>query len=354
MSSLTLSAVSKAYGGVSVVDDISLSVEDGEFVSLLGPSGCGKTTILRMIAGLLPPSSGSINVGGQEITNLPANKRQIGLVFQSYALFPHMTVFENVAFGLRRRGVRGGELEAGVHDALRRVRLSDLADRYPRQLSGGQQQRIALARAIAYRPRILLFDEPLSNLDAQLREELQIEIKRLQNELKITSIFVTHDQQEALSMSDRVCILAKGRIQQYAHPDEIYHNPANAFVAAFIGRPNRLCGSVLEANASGTRLRIAEKIDVAAARAGPASGDVDIVIRQEAVRLLPEPTANVPNVFSATVVLRIFVGANVQYVLNVADGIELIASVATTSPLGNFAPGDTLSVELPADAIFFS
>jgi ABC-type Fe3+/spermidine/putrescine transport system ATPase subunit len=354
LASLHLNALSKAYSDVPIVNNVSLTVGDGEFVSLLGPSGCGKTTILRMVAGLLSPTSGTVAAGGQDITNLPSNKRQIGLVFQSYALFPHMTVFENVAFGLRRRGVRGKELEDGVADALRRVQLSSVGPRYPRQLSGGQQQRIALARAIAYRPRILLFDEPLSNLDAQLREDVQIEIKRLQNELKITSIFVTHDQQEALSMSDRVCILAKGEIQQFATPEEIYHNPANAFVAGFIGRPNRLRGAVMRSGPDGAHLRLEDGADVVTSRPGPNSGNVNIVVRQEAIGLTPHRPPSGPNRFEATVVLRIFVGAQVQYVIKLSSGLELIASVTTASALGNFSPGDSVMIELPPDAIFYS
>lgn len=354
MSNLQLRSLSKAYGSVPVVHDVSLSVDDGEFVTLLGPSGCGKTTILRMIAGLLDPSEGQILVGGQDITRLPANKRQIGLVFQSYALFPHMTVFENVAFGLRRRGVRGGELQTEVDRALKSVQLASLSDRYPSQLSGGQQQRIALARAIAYRPRILLFDEPLSNLDAQLREDLQIEIKRLQNELKITSIFVTHDQQEALSMSDRVCILAGGRIQQYDAPEVIYHDPSNAFVAGFIGRPNRLTGRASAGPDGTTHLDIAEGVSLRASRPGPQTGDVSIVIRQESIALRRRDEARSDNWLPVKVNLRIFVGSHVQYVLGLSGGAELIASVPTSSPFGRLSPGDEIAIQIPSDAIFFS
>ncbi|MFD2844943.1 ABC transporter ATP-binding protein [Paracoccus cavernae] len=191
----------------------------------MGPSGCGKTTILRMVAGLLPPSGGRIIIGGKDVTTLPPNKRDIGLVFQSYALFPQMTVFDNIAFGLRRQGVKGTELDRRVMEALDQVRLTQMRDRYPRQLSGGQQQRVALARSIAPKPGILLFDEPLSNLDAQLREEMQIEIKRLQTELRLTSVFVTHDQHEAMSLSDRICLLEQGAIQQIGTPEEIYFTP---------------------------------------------------------------------------------------------------------------------------------
>jgi putative spermidine/putrescine transport system ATP-binding protein len=218
MARLELNQLVKRFGDVEVVKGVSLSVEEGELVSLLGPSGCGKTTILRMVAGLLEPTSGAILVAGQDITRTGPAKRDIGLVFQSYALFPHMTVFENVAFGLRRRGVKGAELDRRTNGALAMVRLGHLGDRFPREMSGGQQQRVALARAIAPRPRLLLFDEPLSNLDAQLRDQMQIELKQMQKELGITSVFVTHDQTEAMTISDRICILAEGRIQQFAKP----------------------------------------------------------------------------------------------------------------------------------------
>jgi ABC-type Fe3+/spermidine/putrescine transport system ATPase subunit len=244
MSALSFEQLGKSYGDVTVVSDISLTINEGEFVSLLGPSGCGKTTILRMVAGLVQPTRGRILIGSDDVTALPPNKRGLGLVFQSYALFPHLTVYENVAFGLRRRKVAGAELDKRVKDALAMVRLANFGERYPRQLSGGQQQRVAIARALAPRPRVLLFDEPLSNLDAQLRDEMQIELKRLQRGLGITTLFVTHDQGEALSMSDRVGVMAKGVMQQFAKPEEIYHRPATGFVASFIGKPNRLPGTI--------------------------------------------------------------------------------------------------------------
>ncbi|MFA7581289.1 ABC transporter ATP-binding protein [Castellaniella sp.] len=242
MPELTLENLRKDYGSHLAAADISLTVRDGEFVSLLGPSGCGKTTVLRMVAGLIAPTSGRIRVDGRDITALPTHRRNIGLVFQSYALFPHMTVFDNVAFGLRRQGVRGTELTRRVQQALDSVRLPEHGARYPRQLSGGQQQRVALARSIAPQPQLLLFDEPLSNLDAALRDEMQFELKRLQRELGITTLFVTHDQAEAMSLSDRVCVLAHGVVQQYDRPEVIYDQPATAFVARFIGRSNRLDG----------------------------------------------------------------------------------------------------------------
>src|SRR5580698_5086520 len=226
MVALALQRLTKRYNDLPVVAGIDLAVASGEFVSLLGPSGCGKTTVLRMVAGLIAPTSGAVIIGGADVTPLPPHRRRLGLVFQSYALFPHLSVFDNVALELRRQGVRGEEIRRRVGETLELVRLGHVAARLPSQLSGGQQQRVALARAVAPRPQILLLDEPLSNLDALLRDEMQIEIKRLQRELGITSLFVTHDQAEALSLSDRVCVLNNGLVQQVGAPEEIYHAPA--------------------------------------------------------------------------------------------------------------------------------
>ena len=246
MSHLQLVDVSLSYGkgaGLSV-DCLNLSVEKGELVSLLGPSGCGKTTTMRAIAGLLSPQSGRIFLQGQEITDQPAHQRDIGLVFQSYALFPHLTAFENVAFGLRLRKVTEPQLSDRVNEALASVGLSDLSHRLPANLSGGQQQRVALARAIVLRPRLLLLDEPLSNLDAKLRVEMRAELRRLQRQIGITMIYVTHDQDEALSLSDRIVIMRGGKIEQLGTPPDIYQHPATAFVASFMGYDNLFDDSV--------------------------------------------------------------------------------------------------------------
>ncbi|BCH29119.1 ABC transporter ATP-binding protein [Mesorhizobium sp. L-8-10] len=347
MSNLTLDHVVKRYGDVSVVKDVSLAIAEGEFVSLLGPSGCGKTTILRMVAGLITPSGGSIRIGAREVTGLPPNKRNIGLVFQSYALFPHLTVFENVAFGLRRKGEVGEALKGRVTEALAMVRLAGFGERYPRQLSGGQQQRVAMARAIAPRPSVLLFDEPLSNLDAKLRDEMQIELKRLQRELGITTLFVTHDQAEALSLSDRVCVMHDGVIQQFAPPEEIYRRPATAFVASFIGKPNRMKGTVRDgAVLLGDDLRL--RTD---GKAGAEGADVDIFIRQEAVSLTPsgDPDANrIPG----SVALRSFSGAQVQYVVRIAGGHEIVVEAASSGPASRLAQGDQVTLEVhPGDVL---
>ena len=238
MSDLRLEGITKRYGAVSAVEGVNLEVRDGEFLTLLGPSGCGKTTTLGLIAGFFPPSAGEIYLKGRPVAGLPPFKRDIGVVFQDYALFPHMTAGENVAFGLKMRGVERSETDARVKEALELVQLRGLADRRPLELSGGQRQRVALARALVIRPAVLLLDEPLSNLDLKLREEMRVEIAGLQRRLGITTVFVTHDQGEALVMSDRIAVMQAGRIVQLGRPAEIYERPASRFVAEFIGRMN--------------------------------------------------------------------------------------------------------------------
>lgn len=233
-----LEGVSKVYGNHAVIPPLDLSIRDGEFLTLLGPSGCGKTTILRMIAGLESPSSGRIVLDGEDITYLPPYKRDVNTVFQNYALFPHMTVEENISFGLRMKGVSSDEAKRRIDRVLSLIRLENLRKRYPSQMSGGQQQRVAIARALVNNPKILLLDEPLGALDYQLRKTLQIELKDLQAELGVTFVFVTHDQEEALTMSDRIVIIDNGVIQQDDVPDVVYHRPINSFVAEFIGESN--------------------------------------------------------------------------------------------------------------------
>jgi putative spermidine/putrescine transport system ATP-binding protein len=238
MSDIRLEGVSKRYGAVAAADEVDLSVAQGEFVTILGPSGSGKTTLLSLIAGLNRPTAGRIFIGGRDVTDAPAQQRNIGLVFQSYALFPHMTVLENILFPLGVRKIGGAAARSQALDALKLVRLDGLEDRRPSQLSGGQQQRVALARAVVFKPDILLLDEPLGALDRKLREELQVELKQLQRTLGVTTILVTHDQEEALSLSDRIMVLDKGRTQQVAAPAEAYLRPANRFVAEFLGIAN--------------------------------------------------------------------------------------------------------------------
>ena len=355
---LTLQDLRKVYGAVAAVDGVSLEVEHGEFLSLVGPSGCGKTTILRMVAGLIAPDGGRILLGAEDITDRPVHRRNVGLVFQSYALFPHMTVFENVAFGLRRRGVGGPELGDRVSRALELGRLPEHGSRHPRQLSGGQQQRVALARALITEPRVLLLDEPLSNLDALLRLEMRVELKRLQERLRTTMVFVTHDQAEALTLSDRIAVLDRGRLEQVGTPEDIYRRPASAFVARFVGRSNFLSGTVAGAGDGAVRVRLDGGLEVVAASAGaPAAGArVQAAVRQESVRLVAAPTGLTPNSFAGSVVFHAFGGASHQYVVQLADGRELQAEMPGAAE--RFARGAGVHVEwrpeettlLPAEA----
>jgi putative spermidine/putrescine transport system ATP-binding protein len=254
MAFLILDRLTKTYGATTAVDALSLGVEQGEFVSLLGPSGCGKTTTLQMVAGFVEPSAGAVTLEGRDLLAVKPSKRGLGIVFQSYALFPHMTAKENVAFGLEMQGVTRRERERRIGELLDLVGLAAFAERYPRKMSGGQQQRVALARALVIRPRILLLDEPLSNLDAKLREEMQIELRQIQRTLGTTTILVTHDQSEAMALSDRVVIMNKGRVEQIARPDEAYERPASGFVANFLGKTNVLPAIV---RAEGRRLAVA-------------------------------------------------------------------------------------------------
>lgn len=242
MTYLQLHHIYKAFGQSMAVQDANLQIKAGEFISLLGPSGCGKTTILRMIAGFERPTAGSIQLEGQEITQIPANRRDMGMMFQSYSLFPHMTAAQNIAFGLRVKKITKSRMQIRVQEMLDLVGLSEMGDRYPHQLSGGQQQRVALARALAITPRVLLLDEPLSALDAKVRVQLRNEIRRIQQQLNITTLFVTHDQEEALAISDRVVVMSKGRIDQEGTPEEIYLTPSTPFTASFIGATNQIPG----------------------------------------------------------------------------------------------------------------
>ncbi len=351
MTDLVLRRLVKSYRDAPVVRGVDLSVASGEFVSLLGPSGCGKTTVLRIIAGLIAPTSGEVLIDGRDVTPLPAHRRSLGLIFQSYALFPHLSVYDNIAFGLRRQSVRGEELRSRVSEALALVRLTHLAHRLPRQLSGGQQQRVALARSIAPRPRILLLDEPLSNLDAALRDEMQFEIKRLQRELKITSLFVTHDQAEALSLSDRVCVLNQGVVQQVGAPDEIYRHPANGFVAGFIGRSNRLRGRVESSDAKGTCVRLPDGTMLTSAAPGRnVGGQVDVIVRRQAVRLTPAEDG--AGGLGGVVVMRSFSGERIERLVRLDGGTEMIAESDSRSGETDAQPGARVGVSIDPHSVF--
>ncbi|WP_029003078.1 ABC transporter ATP-binding protein [Azorhizobium doebereinerae] len=308
---IELSAVSKSYdGGARAVDAIDMTIEPGEFFSLLGPSGCGKTTTLRMIAGFETPTDGVIRVGGADITRVPAHKRDMGMVFQNYALFPHRTVRENVAFGLRMRGMARAAIARKVDEALAMVALTGFEDRRPGQLSGGQQQRVALARAIVIQPRVLLCDEPLGALDKKLRQSMQFELKQLQKTLGVTLVFVTHDQEEALAMSDRIAVLNGGKVEQVGTPVEIYDRPATRFVADFIGDTNLFRGEIVPAGA-GVALKVSPELVLPLPAAPAASGLVSVALRPEKVRLAAGTDANA--ITPGTVESANFQGGHVLY-----------------------------------------
>ena len=308
MSFLVLDRLTKHYGATVAVDQLSLAVEKGEFVSLLGPSGCGKTTTLQMIAGFVEPSAGAIMLDGTDLLATKPAKRGLGIVFQSYALFPHMSASENVAFGLEMQGVPRAERGRRVQEALALVGLAAFAERFPRSMSGGQQQRVALARALVIRPRILLLDEPLSNLDAKLREEMQVELRQIQRSVGITTILVTHDQAEAMALSDRIVIMSKGRAEQIASPDRAYEQPASPFVASFLGKTNLLSGRI-----AAEFLSIAERRWPAPRGSG--SGAVTVTLRPEKIGFAEDGLAG-------TIRNRLFLGS--QWLFQVETGAGLV------------------------------
>ncbi len=320
MAKLELDRLTKRFDGILAVDGVSLAIEEGEFVSLLGPSGCGKSTTLGMVAGLLAPDAGSIRIGGRDITRQPGHRRNIGMVFQHYALFPHMTVAQNVAFGLRMRKIPKTDIATRVRRALELVRLPHAAERHPRQLSGGEQQRIAVARALVIEPAILLLDEPLSNLDARLREEMRIELREIQRRVGITTVFVTHDQAEALAMSDRVAVMNRGRIMQVGPPATIYDRPANEFVSSFIGQTNRIEGDVVGAEAGYVTLRVASGTCLRGVAGGEEpKGRVAALIRPEKITLAGEAPAG-RNSLRGRVQDSVFLGTVIYYIVSTDGG----------------------------------
>ena len=324
MTHLSLAGLSKSYGRTIAVDRLDLDVARGESVALLGPSGCGKTTTLRMVAGLIEPDGGRVTVEGRDLTRVPAHARDMGYVFQNYALFPHLDVAANVAFGLVERGMGRAERDAAVREALDLVRLGGLDARRPRELSGGQQQRVALARALVLRPRVLLLDESLSNLDARLRESMRHEIREIQRRLGITTLFVTHDQTEALTMCDRIAVMARGRIEQIGSPREIHDRPATKFVAGFVGRSNALA---LTRHAGGLR---AGDAPVVVPR--DPGGEVELFVRPQCL-ILASPSAppGARNRLTGRVVRTVFVGDRSEILVDTGAG-RLVAEMAPGAP----------------------
>ncbi len=320
MAALSIESVSKAYGQTRAVDGVSLEVRDSEFVALLGPSGCGKTSLLRIVAGFLAADSGRLRIGDRDVTDTPPHKRNTGMVFQSYALFPHMNVEENIAFGLRMRGINEMEIGAKVADVLKLVRLEGMDRRYPRELSGGQQQRVAIARALVIRPDVFLLDEPLSNLDAKLRQSVGLEIRALQQSLGLTTVFVTHDQNEALALADRLILMNHGRIVQSGTAGELYAHPADTFVANFLGRANLLAGRV----ESATQFVADSGLVVACDTRAFAQGSRAILcIRPENIDLGAE-AAGQPNKFAGRIETATYLGSTTQYTLRVADSEQAL------------------------------
>ncbi|MFI6249322.1 ABC transporter ATP-binding protein [Streptomyces sp. NPDC051016] len=324
----------REFGATVALDGLDLTVRPGEFLALLGPSGCGKTTALRMLAGFEHPDSGAVLVDGEDVTRVPAHRRDAGMVFQSYSLFPHLNAVDNVAFGLRMRKVGSAERRSRAAELLELVGLGDKGERFPHQLSGGQQQRIALARALALRPRVLLLDEPLSALDAKVRLSLREEIRRLQQELGITTLFVTHDQEEALSIADRVAVMRAGRLEQCAEPAELYGRPATAFVAEFVGTMSRIPGTVQDGAVEvlGQRLPVDGEV--------PAASEVDVLVRPEAVQVRGDGSG------TATVVATAFLGAVVRVTVRLADGTEAKADLPAHDA-AELGAGSAVSVSLP-------
>ena len=319
-----LSGVTKRFGEFVAVDDLTLEIREGEFFSLLGPSGCGKTTTLRMIAGFEEPTEGTISVAGEPMRGVPPYRRPVNTVFQSYAVFPHMNVFDNVAFGLRRAGVKGEELRQRVTEACAMVQLEGFEKRKPSQLSGGQQQRVALARALVNRPKVLLLDEPLGALDLKLRKEMQLELKSLQHEVGITFVYVTHDQEEALTMSDRIAVMNEGRIQQVAEPTTLYESPRNRFVANFIGQTNVFSGTVESVSGDKVTLRTRGGSRIEAMT----HEENDVVVGAEAqATVRPEKVrfgSAGDNVSSAKIRQIVYLGVSTQYIAELPEGGALV------------------------------
>ena len=337
MASVELRNLVKRYGTLPVVDNVSLHIEHGLLVCLLGPSGCGKTTTLRLIAGFIEPSEGEIQVGDRVVStparSLPPEQRNMSMIFQSYALWPHMTVTENVAYGLKLRKLDKDTVRRKVAAILETTKLEALAERYPGELSGGQQQRVALARALVVEPETLLLDEPLSNLDANLREEMRFEVRRLHDEYRYTTVYVTHDQSEAMTTADLICVMNHGRIEQAGSPEDIYYRPRSEFVARFIGSSNVVRDKALDA----TRVEIGGVPLRCTGEQATAGRETPVSVRQHDIRLMTEAPADAENVVPATVVRQVFLGGTRDYMVEIAGGtqIRVLTQAEQSVPTGS-------------------
>jgi spermidine/putrescine ABC transporter ATP-binding subunit len=324
---LAISGLTKTFGDSVAVNEVTLRIAAGELVALLGPSGCGKTTTLRMIAGLVSPTSGEVLIGGSRVTHVPVHRRNIGMLFQSYALFPHLTVSQNVAFGLQMRRLGKAEVRSKVDAALSMVQLGKYADRLPAAMSGGQQQRVALARALVIEPTLLLLDEPLGALDKNLRESMQFELRQIQQRLGITAVLVTHDQEEALTMADTVVVMRGGRLEQVGTPKEVYDRPNSRFVASFIGASNFIHGSVVSADSTGAKVRLACGADAHVPGKAPEQGDLLLSIRPEAINLRAAgDDTPAMNEVTATIEQVVFRGQTTHVHMKMSDGTSLLSN----------------------------
>jgi ABC-type Fe3+/spermidine/putrescine transport system ATPase subunit len=342
---IELQNVTKRYGPIVANDQINLGILRGELMTLLGPSGCGKTTALRCITGHLTPDEGRVFIEGEDVTNVPTHKRELGMVFQNFALFPHMTVYDNVDFPLMIRNLAKAERREMVMEALQLIRMEQYEKHYPRQLSGGQQQRVGLARALVYRPKVLLLDEPLSNLDAKLREEMRFDIKDLQRRLDITAVYVTHDQAEALALSDRVAVMNQGRVEQVGTPDEIYDQPGSQFVADFIGLSDFIEGTVVSVGAENAIVAVDElRFAVPVSPSMQPSDKLLFFIRPNDVDLFPRGYAGGENTFDGVVSKMTYLGDKIDYRIAVGESLEL--RVQTDGKV-RFDEGESVCLQLP-------
>ena len=356
MSQVTLRGAVKHYGEVVALDTLDLEVQEGEFLTLLGPSGCGKTTTLRLVAGFIDPTAGQILIDGEDVTGLPPQKRQIGMVFQDYALFPHLTIGENVGFGLKERGAQKAKIQERVIELLDLVRLPGVEDRYPVELSGGQQQRVALARAVAFPPRVLLMDDPLGALDLKLREAMQYELRRIQQELKITTIYVTHDQHEAMTMSDRIAVMNLGNLIQLDDANSIYTRPKTKFVADFVGKINFLPGEVAGEECEWSKVKLVNT-DIRAPKLDNLTngGSVTIALRPENLIVggASSKHGNGFNLIEGKLTDRIFAGNLVHVTVDVGEGHELMIEAMPTDELPR--DGDPVKVSwAPENAVLLT